>query len=452
MIKGQRGNPQEVLELIEGFLANCRHPAALEYGDMPIPLTPNTYSLEIRAGRVMLEVWDDERCVSRRIAGIERRSAGLLDCFVEKFGGRTGKLTFLDLDRPQTAHRSTAAGKQHFAERFRRILSRQFPEWQISTLSAGLDLQRSFSSVFPRALLRRGTQLIAAMACPSVQDEAALLTYGLLWHSHVRESSQLPAALELCIFLPDGAGILTAHRLRWLNGSGLRYRLFLFNEHGSAGEVDPADLGNLETRVAAPYTAQQVPSHLACQTGEAMQSAPELPGSKGYGSRTRFFSERWFESAVRSHMSTIDAELMPHPVYSQVLSFAAQDRDMIDLVSATYSGALAVLELKVSEDIHLPMQALDYWMRVRWHAERAELGHLFPNVVIERRPPKLLLVAPALSFHPATGTLLRYFSPDILVERVGVNTGWQDEFKIVLRLRGSEMPISQRPGQELNHL
>ncbi len=31
-----------------------------------------------------------------------------------------------------------------------------------------------------------------------------------------------------------------------------------------------------------------------------------------------------------------------------------------------------MIELKASEDVHLPLQALDYWMRVQWHVERRE--------------------------------------------------------------------------------
>ena len=50
----------------------------------------------------------------------------------------------------------------------------------------------------------------------------------------------------------------------------------------------------------------------------------------------------------------------------------ANDRDLIDLLAAERGGRLAVLELKASEDIHLPLQALDYWMRVDWHVRRDE--------------------------------------------------------------------------------
>ena len=136
-------------------------------------------------------------------------------------------------------------------------------------------------------------------------------------------------------------------------------------------------------------------------------------------------------------MALVDPELSANPIHGQVISFAAGDRDLIDLLAVSSAGRLAILELKTAEDIHLPMQALDYWMRVAWHLERGELRHLFPGKVLENRPPKLMLVAPAMAFHSSNATLLRYFSPEIEVERIGVNSDWQTSLKVVMRLKGA---------------
>jgi hypothetical protein len=152
--------------------------------------------------------------------------------------------------------------------------------------------------------------------------------------------------------------------------------------------------------------------------------------------------ERWLESAVRANLALIDPTLRPEPVHGQVLTFAAGDRDLIDLLAVTLEGRLTVLELKASEDLHLPLQALDYWMRVRWHAERSELQHLFPGIALSSQPPNLLLVAPAFSFHSTNSIVLRYFSPQVEVERIGVNSDWQSSLRVVLRLRGADAPIS----------
>ena len=80
--------------------------------------------------------------------------------------------------------------------------------------------------------------------------------------------------------------------------------------------------------------------------------------------------EAWLESLTRSHLSLLDAELLPRPVYGQVLSMAGTEHGVLDLIALGRDGRLAVIELKASEDPDLPLQALDYWMRVEWHARR----------------------------------------------------------------------------------
>jgi hypothetical protein len=180
----------------------------------------------------------------------------------------------------------------------------------------------------------------------------------------------------------------------------------------------------------------------ACQTDDVLKFAAQLSEMSSQMSGPPSFPERQFESAIRAHLSAVDPTLLSEPVHGQVLSFAAGDRDLIDLLAVSNTGRLAVLELKTSEDLQLPVQALDYWMRVAWHAQRAELRHLFPGIALRDTPPKLLLVAPAMSFHPATAIILRYFSPEIDVERIGMNSDWQRNPRVVLRLKGSGIPIS----------
>ncbi|MFL6350535.1 MAG: hypothetical protein ACJ74Z_01610, partial [Bryobacteraceae bacterium] len=412
------------------------------------------------------------------------------------------------LDKPQSAHTTLCGSRQNFTEQFRRMLSRQFSGWEIATLSCGIDLQRSFSPVFPRARLKRGNQQVAALACPDVQDERAMLTFALIWHHHVSTQGGQGTQTPLCLFLPDNAGCLTAHRLHWLKGRAVETRVFRFNAHGSAGEVDARDLCNLQTRVSPHYVQASLSADLTAMITRltaipGVGCCPELSGSISIRCRGLEFAriengrlllgietkrevsashiqdveqlasqistssigslpasnagtyrpvlqtypERWLESSVRSGLSTIDASLLPTPVHGQVLTFAGGDRDLIDLLAVSSSGRLAVLELKASEDIHLPIQALDYWMRIAWHAQSGELEHLFPGIPLDARPPRLLLVAPAICFHPSNASVLRYFSPEIDVERIGVNSEWRDNLRVVLRLKGADAPISHRSSQ-----
>jgi hypothetical protein len=52
-------------------------------------------------------------------------------------------------------------------------------------------------------------------------------------------------------------------------------------------------------------------------------------------------------------------------------------------------------------------------------------------------PPRLLLVSPAVHFHPSTETILKYFSPEVEVERVGVGSDWRRELEVAFRRRGA---------------
>ena len=71
-------------------------------------------------------------------------------------------------------------------------------------------------------------------------------------------------------------------------------------------------------------------------------------------------------------VSVIDERLEAESVYEQVPAFSAADRAMIDVLTLTKDARLAVVELKADEDIHLPLQGLDYWARVQWHHDRGE--------------------------------------------------------------------------------
>jgi hypothetical protein len=410
-----------LLLFIQTFLSECRHPAALEYGEEIVPLLPGQYALEIRSGKLSIEIWSDNRSISRRIIDIVGKSTGILDCTIQRFANKPSKLTFMDLDRPQTAHRKLTGSRQNFGEQFRRMLTRQFPGWEVKTLTTAQDLRRSFSGVFPRAHLMRNRQHIAALACADAESESDLLAFALIWTQHIRDAYDAEYSTKLALFLPKGSGNQTAQRLRSLDKDRLSFSIHLFNEHGSAGEVDPADLGNLQTGVASQPLDQP-----------GLQDVQNGP------------PERWLETVVRSRIQVIDPFLKPVPVHSQVLTFAATDRDLIDLLAVTIEGRLCVLELKASEDLQLPIQALDYWMRIMWHARRNELNHLFPGIALQAMPPKLILLAPATQFHSTNTTILRYFSSQIQVERVGVNSEWREELRVVLRLDGASVPASHQ--------
>ncbi len=151
----------------------------------------------------------------------------------------------------------------------------------------------------------------------------------------------------------------------------------------------------------------------------------------------RMHPERWLESLVIKDVSALDERLDPSCLYSQVPAFSASDRAMIDVLTTTRQGRLAVIELKAEEDIHLPMQGLDYWSRVEWHRARGEFQRFgyFPGRELSDEPPLLFLVAPALHVHPTTDTLLHYISPEIPWELIGIDERWREGVRVVFRKR-----------------
>jgi len=158
----------------------------------------------------------------------------------------------------------------------------------------------------------------------------------------------------------------------------------------------------------------------------------------------RMHPERWVESLIFANIAALDRRLRPDCVYAQVPAFAAADRAMIDLLAMTQEARLAVIELKADEDIHLPLQGVDYWSRVVWHQGRGEFARFgyFAGREIASQSPLLMLVAPALHVHPTTDTILRYLSPEIEWEVLGIGERWREEIKVVFRKRPVRTPAA----------
>lgn len=154
----------------------------------------------------------------------------------------------------------------------------------------------------------------------------------------------------------------------------------------------------------------------------------------------RMHPERWLESLLFAGISALDSRLRPDPVYAQVPAFAAADRAMIDVLATTRDSRLAVIEIKADEDIHLPLQGVDYWSRVSWHQSReefAQFGYFPGQSISSRQKPLLMLVAPALRIHPTTDVILRYLSPEIEWEVLGIDEHWREKIKVVFRKRSA---------------
>ena len=165
----------------------------------------------------------------------------------------------------------------------------------------------------------------------------------------------------------------------------------------------------------------------------------------------RMAPERWLESRLREGLAELLPTLRGDLFYSQVPALSSGDRGMLDLLALDRNGRLVVLELKANEDLHLPLQALDYWIRVRaLNDDRRpgpsnptplsafERSGYVPGAEVSPLPPRLILAAPALRIHPANEPVLRYLSPQIEWELFGLTEHWRRELKVVFRKRSSD--------------
>ncbi len=177
----------------------------------------------------------------------------------------------------------------------------------------------------------------------------------------------------------------------------------------------------------------------------AVVSARESLGRRRENPLWRAQPERWLESRVIRNIAAIDSRLDASFTYSQVPAFSGVDRGIIDVLSITRAGRLAVLELKADEDIQLPLQGIDYWSRVEWHRTRGEFHKFgyFSGRSLADEPALLLLVAPALHVHPTTDILLSYLSPEIDCELVALGEQWRDDLHVVFRKASRRAPTAE---------
>lgn len=480
-------------EAIERFLKASKQPFLLEPGEELLPLNEGAFSIDRKDARLTIQAWSDTRNLTRRIVGLGEERRGRLELVVERFARHAGPMFLIDMARPDSREAGRRGGRMVFRERFRRFLSRQFPAWKLEEISAEPDLRRSLSPIFPRAFLRQGRSAVAAMAAtPDCLDPSSLLSFGLIWLDYLRHREPRLKVERLALFLPAGPEQSTCQRIPYLDPELAQCEVFAYSAEDYAIRLDPGDYGNLDTNLEVfrrpPAEAQawidrlkdlphveQVENNngsvslrvrgveFARTSGHELLfglhkraaarewNIPEIerlafelnsmrcePGSPLHQQDP----EQWLASQVRARLEVVDASLRAAPVYSQAPAWLGGQRGVIDLLAVDYSGRLAVLELKASQDIRLPLQALDYWMRVKWRLDREEFSShgYFPGLALRNQAPRILLVSPALEFHPTTETILQFFSSAVEIERIGVGANWREKLQVMFRLKGAEKP------------
>jgi hypothetical protein len=344
-----------------------------------------------------------------------------------------------------------------------------------------------------------GWAFLAVSPNESAAAIEGILAFGILWLDWTRAHANRRAVGGLRLFVPEGTSGPLRARLLALSSVARTEIYEWHELDGTMQKIDPTDAGNLESRLIprreiemalgaagegvtrirsfAGNAAVPIETHVAAGTNETAVCFRGLEFARwteqgvlfGVGDVQQHLSqgtapalkrllrdlelhrrsenqetnhplyrrapERWIETLILEDPTRLDAQLNPRHLYSQIPALAAGDRGVIDLLGVTLRGRLVVIELKASEDIQLPIQAVDYWLRVRRHQRENNFQRngYFAGVELDPRPPLIWLVAPGLQFHPSTDTLLKYLAPEIQITRIGLNENWRRGLQIIFR-------------------
>lgn len=472
-------------------------PEVRENGEWLAGLEGAQYEVRSQGDAALLHLWSAEQSLVRRVIRVVEESRDRVVLEVRRFGhSRDAKLEFVAGGVPREARR---VAREQFSVRFRRILTDHFPDETVESLAASADLHHSISGSYTRGLIRRGSEAFAVLAASPNEDGATtdgILTFGLIWLQLSRDRARRFSIRGLRLFLPRGASVVTAHRMAAL-ASLQEVELYEYDPlHWRVRRIARSDAGNLATWIVARREIEQAIAAAMPLAERIRRLAPHAirvgvaPATQdvtlrfrglefarwrlgtmsfGLGERRdvltpekwpaleavvrqletfrdplasdmkhrlyRAQPERWLETLIADEPGRIDARLDPRHIYSQVPAFSSGDRGIIDLLGVTRDGQLAVLELKASEDIQMVLQAVDYWLRVRWHHEQDDFRRYgyFPEVPLNAKPPLLFLVAPGFQFHPSMDIVLRYLNPEIEIARVALAENWRRSLRVIFR-------------------
>jgi hypothetical protein len=503
--------PQALTRTVQDFLSEAAGAVVLENGAVAFDLAQSKYSISGEYNRCLLHLWSSERNAVRRVLDAEVKN-GTLRLAVQRLGQARPSQLEICRERDRRSPTARRVARAAYEQKLRRTLERNFPDFKITKLTGGVDLEKSFGPVYTRGLMRQGRSAFAVLGVNAQETQSSIdaaLTFGILWLDACRHAPAANVLVEgLKMFVPKNSSALVRERMGNLNRDAAKWSLFELDERYDAlVEIDYADRGNVATRLMHATDVAAACERFKESIARVQEVLPNcevdvlsaaeivfrwrglefararlagVPGSfrsseeivfgvgaeervleirneaeftelahclrdtrHPYGPRQhplwRLRPERWLESLVAGDVSVVDGRLEPSCRYSQVPAFCASDRAMMDVLTTTHAGRLTVVELKADEDIHLPLQGLDYWSRVEWHHARGEFARFgyFQGRELLPEKPLLFLVAPAFHVHPATDTLLRYLSPEIEWEFVGIDERWREGVKVVFRKRSS---------------
>src|SRR5262249_43755934 len=195
---------------------------------------------------------------------------GTLVLTVRKFAKARPHKLEICRDRDRRAPAARRAARSRYARLLERLLRRHAPDWTLNKpgLATSMDLERSFSPVYARGLLRKGRSSFAILGVNLEETQSAVdaaLTFGLLWLDACREREAGRSVVEgLRPFMPQGSSATLRIRLAHLNQSAAKLQLIELEERDeSFTEIDYSDQGNINTRLVRCPVAGQARARFA---------------------------------------------------------------------------------------------------------------------------------------------------------------------------------------------
>ncbi len=468
-----------------------------ENGARVAPLSTLSWEVRGSPAKPLLHVWSANHNLTRRVLAITDQSEERLTLAVERFGrARPDRLEFV---RMAVERSSRELDREEFCRWIAALCATQFPDEITESFSSHQDLEHSLSGNYPRGVVRSAKSRWAVLAAnedETAGNVGRCMTFGLLWLDHLRSANDKNAMAGLRLVLPKHLVLGIAHLLGAILPQ-VKIELYQYDRAREILErVNPSALSNISSwfvplretqllldrarvdldrvvsltsqsvtlhpNVAARHVAVRFHGQLFArwEDGKVFFGVPDVVQELTPSSETRLKHllhelelyrnplasdpmqplyraqpERWLESLVRQDVTRIDATLDPRFAYAQVLANAGGENGILDVLTVTRAGRVAILELKATEFLSLPLQAADYWLRIRRHLAQGDLARYgyFPGIELQTAPPIVYLVAPALRFHPATDRLLRMLTPQLEFVRVGLSENWRRGIRVVLR-------------------
>jgi len=139
--------PQALTRTVQDFLSEAAGAVVLENGAVAFDLAQSKYSISGEYNRCLLHLWSAERNSVRRVLEAEVKN-GTLRLAVQRLGqARPSKLEICR-ERDRRTPTARRAARASYEQKLRRTLERHFPEFKITRLTTGVDLEKSFVGQF----------------------------------------------------------------------------------------------------------------------------------------------------------------------------------------------------------------------------------------------------------------------------------------------------------------